>query len=259
MPQIKGSCGHFKALWDTHPTCISCSYCSRSNNCKFCVDWSIDLWKLVDSRRTYREKMAKKKVSSTGQKSGFSCRSSQKTLNATDSEEIYGTDDCSGDDVHGVSEHPRSSTSRSAATGPQQSGLDRSSGQGNSHRSGASLSPNRSKRGSSKKIVSQSSSGQDVSELFLPDTGHSLVTGRCQNSPDTRLPDRSVSEIIPGTDRNISGQSSQDTGSKDKSRKSTAHGTGHNRTQSFGRFRTFSQDRTTCQNRTTGQFRTPAE
>ena len=112
----------------------------------------------MDSRRTYREKMAKKKVSSTGQKSGFSCRSSQKTLNATDSEEIYGTDDCSGDDVHGVSEHPRSSTSRSAAIGPQLSGLDRSSGQGNSHRSGASLSPNRSKRGSSKKIVSQSSS-----------------------------------------------------------------------------------------------------
>lgn len=242
MLQIEGSCGHFKALWDTHPTCISCSYCSRSNNCKFCVDWSIDLWKLVDSRRTYREKMAKKKVSSTGQKSGFSCRSSQKTLNATDSEEIYGTDDCSGDDVHGVSEHPRSSTSRSAAIGPQLSGLDRSSGQGNSHRSGASLSPNRSKRGSSKKIVSQSSSGQDVSELFLPDTGHSLVTGRCQNSPDTRLPDRSVSEIIPGTDRNISGQSSQGTGSKDKSRKSTAHGTGqpditgHNHSADSGRF-----------------------
>ena len=196
----------------------------------------------MDSRRTYREKMAKKKVSSTGQKSGFSCRSSQKTLNATDSEEIYGTDDCSGDDVHGVSEHPRSSTSRSAAIGPQLSGLDRSSGQGNSHRLGASLSPNRSKRGSSKKIVSQSSSGQDVSELFLLDTGHSLVTGRCQNSPDTRLPDRSVSEIIPGTDRNISGQSSQGTGSKDKSRKSTAHGTGqpditgYNHSADSGRF-----------------------
>lgn len=181
----------------------------------------------MDSRRTYREKMAKKKVSSTGQKSGFSCRSSQKTLNATDSEEIYGTDEFSGDDDHGVSEHPRSSTSRSAAIGPQLSGLDRSSGQSNSHRTGASLSPNRPEHGQSKKSVSQSSSGQYVPELFVPDTGH---------------PDKSISEIIPGTDRNISGHSSQGTGSKDKSRKSTAHGTGqpditgHNYSTDSGRF-----------------------
>lgn len=244
MPQIKGSCGHFKALWDTHPTCISCSYCSRSNNCKFCVGWSVDRWKLVDSRRTYREKMAKKKVSSTGQKSGFSCRSSQKTLNATDSEEIYGTDEFSGDDDHGVSEHPRSSTSRSAAIGPQLSGLDRSSGQSNSHRTGASLSPNRPEHGQSKKSVSQSSSGQYVPELFVPDTGH---------------PDKSISEIIPGTDRNISGHSSQGTGSKDKSRKSTAHGTGqpditgHNYSTDSGRFHR------TGQPVRTGQFRTPTK
>ena len=84
--------------------------------------------------------------------------------------------------------------------------------------------------------------GQDVPELFLPDTGHSMVTGRCQNLPDTRLPNRSVSEIIPGTDRNISGHSSQGTGSKDKSRKSIAHGTGqpditgHNHSADSGRF-----------------------
>ena len=28
MPQIRGSYGHRKAAWDSHLTCLSCSYCS---------------------------------------------------------------------------------------------------------------------------------------------------------------------------------------------------------------------------------------
>ena len=33
MSQTKDFCGHFKALWDNHPSCANCFHCSRQNTC----------------------------------------------------------------------------------------------------------------------------------------------------------------------------------------------------------------------------------
>lgn len=62
MPQIKSSsCGHFKASWDTHLTCFSCSNCSREHKCAVFSTSTEETWKKVDRRQTYKfRKMTKK-------------------------------------------------------------------------------------------------------------------------------------------------------------------------------------------------------
>ena len=35
-----GKCGHLKAKWDNHPTCISCTACIRVYPCSICSNWT---------------------------------------------------------------------------------------------------------------------------------------------------------------------------------------------------------------------------
>ncbi|KAH3794936.1 hypothetical protein DPMN_148477 [Dreissena polymorpha] len=44
MPQTRGSCGHIRAAWDNHGSCLSCAGCTQDNCCPFCEHWSADTW-----------------------------------------------------------------------------------------------------------------------------------------------------------------------------------------------------------------------
>lgn len=63
--QLRGCCGHKKALWDTHPRCLSCSDCSRFSTCEFCKLWTSINWDVAESRRSYRKRVNSQLSSST--------------------------------------------------------------------------------------------------------------------------------------------------------------------------------------------------
>ena len=53
MNIARGKCGHLKAKWDNHPTCISCTACLRFSPCSFCSNWTTKEWSLAEKRRLY--------------------------------------------------------------------------------------------------------------------------------------------------------------------------------------------------------------
>ena len=59
MPQLTGSCGHKKASYDDHLSCVNCTKCSRSNTCSICRTWPSQTWSLFERRRSYRKKVLK--------------------------------------------------------------------------------------------------------------------------------------------------------------------------------------------------------
>ncbi|KAH3749819.1 hypothetical protein DPMN_184334 [Dreissena polymorpha] len=54
MPQSRGSCGHIRAAWDNHGSCLSCAGCTQDNCCPFCEHWSADTWAI--KRRTFKSR-----------------------------------------------------------------------------------------------------------------------------------------------------------------------------------------------------------
>ena len=60
MSQTKGFCGHFKALWDNHPSCANCFNCSMQFTCEFCCSWSQSTWPKFELRHSYKAKMGRK-------------------------------------------------------------------------------------------------------------------------------------------------------------------------------------------------------
>ena len=48
-----GNCGHLKAKWDNHPSCISCTVCLRISPCSICSIWTKKVWDLAEKRRLY--------------------------------------------------------------------------------------------------------------------------------------------------------------------------------------------------------------
>lgn len=59
MPQLRGSCGHKKAKWDNHPSCLSCSNCTVDNKCDICISWSEDTWYSAIRRRAYSSRSSR--------------------------------------------------------------------------------------------------------------------------------------------------------------------------------------------------------
>ena len=59
MPQLRGNCGHKKAKWDNHPSCLSCSNCSVDNKCDICISWSEDTWYSAIRRRAYSSRSSR--------------------------------------------------------------------------------------------------------------------------------------------------------------------------------------------------------
>ncbi|KAH3890974.1 hypothetical protein DPMN_015065 [Dreissena polymorpha] len=54
MPQTRGSCGHIRAAWDNHDSCLSCAGCTQENCCPFCEHWSVDTWAI--KRRPFKSR-----------------------------------------------------------------------------------------------------------------------------------------------------------------------------------------------------------
>lgn len=59
MPQLRGNCGHKKAKWDNHPSCLSCSNCTVDNKCDICISWSEDTWYSAIRRRAYSSRSSR--------------------------------------------------------------------------------------------------------------------------------------------------------------------------------------------------------
>ena len=61
-------CGHIKARWHNHPSCLSCTSCSRNSICYICSQWSHDVWILAENRRIHAKRrhiMTKKRDNKT--------------------------------------------------------------------------------------------------------------------------------------------------------------------------------------------------
>ncbi|KAH3728765.1 hypothetical protein DPMN_054726 [Dreissena polymorpha] len=71
MPQTRGSCGHIRAAWDNHGSCLSCAGCTQDNCCPFCVHWSADTWAI--KRRPFKSR-GRNKNSSDQSRESFVCR-----------------------------------------------------------------------------------------------------------------------------------------------------------------------------------------
>ena len=70
MHYSRGDCGHIKARWDSHHSCLSCSSCSRNSTYYICSQWSDDVWILAE-KRTHamrRSVMMKKRDNKTKKK-----------------------------------------------------------------------------------------------------------------------------------------------------------------------------------------------
>ncbi|KAH3728359.1 hypothetical protein DPMN_054313 [Dreissena polymorpha] len=63
MPQTRGSCGHIRAAWDNHDSCLSCAGCNQDNCCPFCVNWSEETWAI--KRRPFKSR--KRNMRGSGQ------------------------------------------------------------------------------------------------------------------------------------------------------------------------------------------------
>ena len=70
MSQIRGSCGHLKASWDNHPSCLSCSHCSFESRCGVCKLWTSSVWTLAVNRTYDRRKSSGDTMGKKGAASG---------------------------------------------------------------------------------------------------------------------------------------------------------------------------------------------
>ena len=53
MHFARGNCGHLKAKWDTHLSCLTCNSCTRISPCYFCSSWTEKVWNLAERRRLH--------------------------------------------------------------------------------------------------------------------------------------------------------------------------------------------------------------
>ena len=49
----RGNCGHLKAKWDTHLSCLTCNSCTRISPCSICSSWTAKVWNLAERRRLH--------------------------------------------------------------------------------------------------------------------------------------------------------------------------------------------------------------
>ena len=53
MHFARGNCGHLKAKWDTHLSCLTCNSCTRFFQCSICRSWTAKVWNLAERRRLH--------------------------------------------------------------------------------------------------------------------------------------------------------------------------------------------------------------
>ena len=66
------NCGHLKAKWDTHLSCLTCNSCTRISPCYICSSWTEKVWNLAERRRlhaTIKSVMTQKRKQKKSKKS----------------------------------------------------------------------------------------------------------------------------------------------------------------------------------------------
>ena len=53
MHFARGNCGHLKAKWDTHLSCLTCNSCTRISPCYIYSSWTEKVWNLAERRRLH--------------------------------------------------------------------------------------------------------------------------------------------------------------------------------------------------------------
>ena len=53
MHFARGNCGHLKAKWDTHLSCLTCNSCTRISPCYICSSSTAKVWTLAERKRLY--------------------------------------------------------------------------------------------------------------------------------------------------------------------------------------------------------------
>ena len=53
MHFARSNCGHLKAKWDTHLSCLTCNSCTRIFPCYICSSWTEKVWNLAERRRLH--------------------------------------------------------------------------------------------------------------------------------------------------------------------------------------------------------------
>ena len=53
MHFARGNCGHLKAKWDRHLSCLTCNSCTRISPCYICSSWTEKVWNLAERRRLH--------------------------------------------------------------------------------------------------------------------------------------------------------------------------------------------------------------
>ena len=53
MHFARSNCGHLKAKWDTHLSCLTCNSCTHISPCYICSSWTEKVWNLAERRRLH--------------------------------------------------------------------------------------------------------------------------------------------------------------------------------------------------------------
>ena len=75
MHFARGNCGHLKAKWDTHLSCLTCNSCTRISPCYICSSWTEKVWNLAErsslhaTRKSVMTQKRKQKKSKKSKKS----------------------------------------------------------------------------------------------------------------------------------------------------------------------------------------------
>ena len=71
MHFARGNCGHLKAKWDTHLSCLTCNSCTRISPCYICSSWTEKVWNLAvqATRKSVMTQKRKQKKSKKSKKS----------------------------------------------------------------------------------------------------------------------------------------------------------------------------------------------
>ena len=199
MSQAKGFCGHFKALWDNHPSCASCSCCSRQNTCEICCSWPLSTWLKFEQRRSHKARMGKKNTKEKEQ-FAFSARPVKPKKKSAPAE-MFGVDDLSD---HTINPGGISSSDDIVPRHTDQPDRPKAKGRGSQCRtppSGSGFSDWKIRSHSSPdRFTGQRSLDESTSGEFVDkSTGQLCSTG--PGGPEQQSPDRLTCPLSTGRDR----------------------------------------------------------
>ena len=88
MHFARGNCGHLKAKWDTHLSCLTCNSCTRISPCYICSSWTEKVWNLAERRRLHA---ARKSVMTQKRKQKKSKKSKKSQSDTSDNGTVDGS------------------------------------------------------------------------------------------------------------------------------------------------------------------------